>query len=84
MSEKFVPYANEADALGIGNLEVENRLDRVVLMGDVVLTKDKTGLALALALQTLIDDVVNALQAEAQLPDAVEITPPDSVDNPFA
>lgn len=84
MTGKFVPYANEADAIGIGNLEIENRLDRVSLMGDVVLTKDKTGLALALELQALIGDIVSALQAEAQLPDTVEITPPGSINNPFA
>lgn len=84
MTRKFIPYANEADAIGIGNLEVENRLDRVSLMGDVVLTKDKTGLALALALQALINDIVSVLQAETQLPDTVEIIPPGSISNPFA
>ena len=56
MTGKFVPYANEADVIGIGNVEVENRLDRVSLMCDVVLTKDQVGLALARQLHSLIGD----------------------------
>lgn len=47
MTEKFKPYANEADVLRIGELEIENRVDRVTLTGDVELTRDKAGLALA-------------------------------------
>ncbi len=46
MTQEFDPYANEADVLRIGDLEVENRLDLVSLTGDIVLTKDKAGLAL--------------------------------------
>jgi hypothetical protein len=46
MTQEFEPYANEADVLRIGDLEVENRIDRVSLTGDVVLTKDKAGLVL--------------------------------------
>jgi hypothetical protein len=51
MIQEFKPYANEADVLRIGDLEIENRIDRVSLTGDVVLTKDKAGLTLAKELQ---------------------------------
>jgi len=47
MTKPFKPYANEADVLRIGELEIENRVDRVTLTGDVVLTRDQAGLAVA-------------------------------------
>lgn len=84
MTEKFKPYANEADVLRIGELEIENRVDRVTLTGDVVLTKDKAGLALARQLQALVGDVVKALEADKQLPEVVELKAARSVKNPFA
>jgi len=84
MTQEFEPYANEADVLRIGDLEVENRLDRVTLTGDVVITKDKAGLALAKELQSLIGRVVKALEAERQLPATVELKVTETVKNPFA
>ena len=84
MTEKFKPYDNEADVLRIGDLEIENRVDRVTITGDVVLTKDKAGLALAKELQSLIDSVVTALEAEKKLPDAMELKAAKTVKNPFA
>ena len=68
MTEQFKPCANEADVLRIDDLEIENRVDRVTLTGDVVLTRDKAGLALARQLQALVDGVVKALGADKQLP----------------
>jgi len=83
MTQEFEPYANEADVLHIGDLEVENRHDRVTLTGDVVITKDKAGLALAKELQSLIGRVVKALEAEKPLPEAVELKVTETVKNPF-
>ena len=54
----FKPYANESDVIRIGALEIENRIDRVSLTGDVVLTRDQVGLALATELHTLLGQVV--------------------------
>ena len=79
----FKPYANESDVIRIGALEIENRTDRVSLTGDVVLTRDQAGLALARELQALLKQVVQALEAEQKLPDAVEIKPAKVVKNPF-
>ena len=84
MTGKFKPYANEADVLRIGELEIENRVDRVTLTGDVVLTRDKAGLGLARELQAIVDGVVKALEADKQLPDVVEVKQTRSVRNPFA
>ena len=79
----FTPYANESDVIRIGALEIENRIDRVNLTGDVVLTRDQAGLALAKELQTLINAVVKALKADKQLPEKVETKPVQVVRNPF-
>lgn len=84
MTQAFEPYASEADVLRIGDMEIENRLDRVSLTGDLVLTKDKAGLMLAKELQALIGRVVNALEAEKQLPETVELKMSETVKNPFA
>jgi len=84
MTEQFKPYANEADVLRIGELEIENRVDRVTLTGDVVLTRDKAGLALAKELQAIVGGVVKALEADKELPDAVKVKEARTVKNPFA
>lgn len=84
MTQEFEPYANEADVLRIGDLEIENRVDRVSLTGDVVFTKDKAGLALAKELQSLLNGVVKALEAEKLLPETVELKAAKIVKNPFA
>jgi hypothetical protein len=84
MPNKMQPFANESDVIRIGELEIENRLDRVSITGDLVITKDQTGLALAQELQLLIGRVVKALEAEQQLPQTVELKPVETVKNPFA
>lgn len=84
MTEKFKPYANESDVIRIGDLEIENRVDRVSFTGDLVVTKDKDGLALVKELQTIICRVVKVLESEKQLPQTIEVIPAQTVDNPFA
>ena len=79
----FKPYANESDVIRIGALEIENRIDRLSLTGDVVLTRDKAGLALARELLALMDQVVKTLEAEKKLPDEVEILAAKVVKIPF-
>lgn len=85
MSEKhlkFQPFANEADVVEVGNLTVENRLDRITIAGDVDLTLDKAGLAGARVLQQLLGAVVAAMEA-AQLPDALPAPAVGTAANPF-
>jgi len=81
-AKKFVPYANESDVLEIGGMTVENRIDRISISGDIDLTLDKPGLALAKQLQKLLGDVVAQLEKQ-ELPD--QLPPPEvtSVANPF-
>ncbi len=84
MTSEFKPYANESAVLRIGDLEIENRVDRVCITGDVVLTKDQVGLALAKELQSLIGRVVKTLEAQKKLPETVTLKAPETVKNPFA
>ena len=81
--EHFKPYASESDVIRIGALEIENRVDRVTLTGDVVLTCDQAGLALAKELQALLGQVVKALEDEEKLPEKVPVKPVQVVKNPF-
>lgn len=79
----FKPFANEADVLEIGNLMLENRLDRVTLSGDVDLTADQAGLAAARRLYQALGAVVAALEAR-ELPEQLPPPAVKQVDNPFA
>lgn len=81
--KSFVPYANEADVVEIGNLMIENRLDRITLSGDVDLTLDAVGLAHARRLQEIVNAAVERLEA-APLPDTLPAPEIKTVGNPFA
>lgn len=83
MGKKLIPFADESSTFSIGDLNAENRVDRVSLFGSVDLTMDKKGLAHALALKKIVDGVVAALQREKSLPDTVKTTAPKTVKNPF-
>jgi hypothetical protein len=83
----FVPFANEADVIGIGDLTLENRLDRITIAGDVDLTADVPGLAHARRLHAVMGEIVAALEARASAGELPELLPPPQVktiDNPFA
>ncbi|PFH08457.1 hypothetical protein BCF11_0812 [Collimonas sp. PA-H2] len=79
---KFVPFADESATLAIGKMNVENRLDRVSLFGDLDLTLDQVGLEQAKTLQSLVNSVVETLESRT-LPDKVATAPVVKVSNPF-
>ena len=84
----FDAYANDNDVLNVQGdaLTLTNGTTRVTLAGTLELTRDKRGLAAALALKAALDDVVKKLQAEPHLPAKVADEPdqkPGVVDNPF-
>ena len=69
----------------IGSLTIENGTDRIAIYGSLDLTRDKAGLAHALALKALLDQAVQHLQADKALPDAAPKSDvPKKVPNPFA
>jgi len=79
------PYQNEAEAVEIGDLKIENRLDRITVYGRVDLTRDKAGLENARALKQLLDDMVRVLEGDPTLPEHVAAPKaPAMKRNPFA
>ncbi|SFD26540.1 hypothetical protein [Massilia yuzhufengensis] len=81
--KSFTPYANEADVLEVGNLMLENRVDRITVSGDVDLTADQAGLAHARRLHEALGAIVAALESRA-LPEQLPAPDIKQVDNPFA
>ena len=84
MQKTISPFANESESLGVGDLTIENRTDRISIYGSIDLTRDKAGLEHARMLKAVLDKVVQALETEKSLPD--KIAPPDTPDevaNPF-
>src|SRR3954467_15801826 len=81
---KLTPFADDAVSVSIGGLTVENGTDRVAIYGSLDLTRDKQGLAHALALKALLDAAVQQLQAEKDPPGAAPPPgAPKTVPNPF-
>ena len=68
---RFSPFANDAASTSIAKLTIENGTDRIALYGSIDITRDKQGLAHAQALKALLDQVVQVLEADHALPDAV-------------
>jgi hypothetical protein len=84
----FDAYANDDDVLNVQGdaLTLTNGTTRVTLAGTLDITRDKRGLAAALALKAALDNVVAKLQADPHLPAQVKDEPnakPSVIDNPF-
>lgn len=78
------PFADDSAAIEVGDLKLENGRDRIACYGSLDLTRDKAGLALAQRLQAVLASVVQVLEADAALPDAIPPPKPrGSVKNPF-
>ncbi len=81
---KLIPFADDATSVSIGSLTVENGTDRLAIYESLDLTRDKQGLAHALALKALLDQTVQSLQTDRNLPNAAPTAvAPKSVPNPF-
>ena len=78
----FMAYANESDAITLGELTIENRVDRISISGSIELTKDKEGLQYAYKLKRIIDSAIEVLK-KSDLPDHVELNANETVENPF-
>ncbi len=84
MAKKNIrPFMNEEDCLQIGDLTIENRLDRVSIFGSIDITRDKEGLAVAQELKGILELTLAELE-NAALPDKVALQPVETVKNPFA
>lgn len=80
---KLQPFDNESQSLSMGELTIENRVDQLEIYGSLSITRDQSGLALALQLKELIDATVMHLQKTPDLPTQLSVQPTDQIDNPF-
>lgn len=84
----FDAYANDDDVLNVQGdaLTVTNGTSAVRIAGELTLTRDRRGLAAALALKAALDGIVARLQADPHLPAQAAGEPdakPGVADNPF-
>jgi hypothetical protein len=79
----ITPFQNETESITIGNLTIENRLDQVEMYGSLSITRDQSGLALALQLKSILDAAVTHLQQTPNLPVQIVFRATDEIDNPF-
>lgn len=79
----FKPFENESDSLQIGEMTIENRLDRISIYGSLDIFKDKAGLEATKQLKAVVDQALKVLET-SELPDQVLIEKPETVSNPFA
>src|SRR4051794_15440717 len=79
------PFADEAALTSIGDLTIENRLDRVSLYGSLDLTRDQQGLEDARRLRALLEGIVTVLESEGdRLPEKAQAKANvTQVPNPF-
>ena len=79
----FKPFENGTESHAIHDLTVENQLDCVSIYGNLQLTKDRSGLQAAKALQALLNEVVYALEHEEHLPEKIFRQEEQEIENPF-
>ena len=79
----FKPFENGTESHAIHDLTVENQLDCVSIYGNLQLTKDRSGLQAAKALQALLNEVVHALEHEENLPEKIFRQEEQEIENPF-
>jgi hypothetical protein len=83
MSKDLIkPFQNETECIHIGDLTVENRVDRISIYGTVDLTLDKVGLNSARLLKKVIDLTLAEME-KADLPDTISLEEAETVKNPF-
>lgn len=77
-------FNNESEVSEIGNLSIENRLDRISVYGDLDITPDNEGLLKARALHEMFRGIMMMLEYKMNTPVVTPVVAEVSeVDNPF-
>lgn len=79
----FTPFADDQSSSAIEDLTLENQFDRINLYGNLQITKDQQGLAAAKELQALLNQIVDVLEHQDNLPEQIENLPEQEMENPF-
>ena len=80
----FKPYENDTESTAIEDLTLENQMDCINLYGDLQITRDQHGLQMAKELQTFLNAIVAALEADSTLPEKIKRNSEGETDNPFS
>ena len=79
-------FENESESVQLGDLTVENRLDRINFYGRLDVTRDLEGLSKIVKLRKMLDRIEKLLvreNAQGELPEHITITDAVEIDNPF-
>ena len=79
----FKAFEQGTESHSIHDLTIENDVDRVNLYGHLQITKDQQGLKAAKALQAVLNQIVQQLELEKDLPERIQLQESDEVENPF-
>ena len=79
----FLAFADDCSSYTLDNLTFENNANHLSVYGDMQIQRDQQGLQQLLALQSLINQAVIALQADATLPEQLPAAKHTEIDNPF-
>ncbi|WP_163121635.1 hypothetical protein [Acinetobacter portensis] len=79
----FKAFENGTESHSIHDLTIENDVDRVSIYGNLQVTKDQEGLKAAQALQAVINQLVQQLESEENLPEKIQNKDEDEIENPF-
>lgn len=82
---KFIPFADDASVLSIGDLKFENGIELIAIHGSLDILPDRKGLESARAMRDALDDIVKTLEGMKDLPNEVPKAERSSetYDNPF-
>ena len=79
----FQAFADDCSSYTLDNLTFENNADRLAIYGDIQIQRDQQGLQQLLALQSLINQAIMALQADEALPEQLPASIHNEINNPF-
>ena len=79
----FLAFADDCSSYTLDNLTFENNADRLAIYGDIQIQRDQQGLQQLLALQSLINQAIMALQADEALPEQLPASIHNEINNPF-
>ena len=79
----FLAFADDCSSYTLDNLTFENNADHLSVYGDMQIQRDQQGLQQLLALQSLINQAIMALQVDDALPEQLPAAKHTEIDNPF-
>ena len=79
----FQAFADDCSAYTLDNLTFENNADRLAIYGDIQIQRNQQGLQQLLALQSLINQAIMALQSDEALPEQLPASIHNEINNPF-